>query len=803
MIINYLKTAMRSFSKDKKHFLLNLIGFSVGLMAAFITALFAAYEYSYDNQHPHAQHTYRVHTDYSAWGLQRVGQADSKTPLSMQTDTRIEDIFILTEAEDIGYFSEPMPLRVQLNNSSSQLKNAYVATENIQDFVSLQVLSGDLQQTLRRPGYVALSQAEAKRFFGTSPAVGKTLQHENGHYTVGAVFADLPDNTHFVIDTLTAIPTNLTRPLRGYIYIRLAQGTDPDAIALQLTKVMSEKAQGRVKELSLSLHNMQTLHFASNGPFEMKQGGSELVMNVCVALTVLLLFIATVNCINLNIAAAAKRAKEVGVRKSLGASKVQLFSQFIVESLLMVLCAALVAVAGAELSLGYVNQLLERNLSLSFSVPLLFSAIGIVLVIGVLAGLYPAVFIASFSAKRVLSGDLQRGKTAIWVRKLTLSIQGGLSVALIIMATIIYQQIALNNDLPVGYAKKDRLIVHNIPKDAAQPTPTVLFKRIQQLTGVAQITHSNTILTNDMDSELHLVWPNGERIQGTQPSIETGFHAAETLGLELLAGRDFSPAYASDWMQVDAQGIQHFAILITPSLAALAGYNDASQLIGQTLTSTDGTRRAKIVGVVKDIKIGSARQQALPVSVNVAATDNEPLTNLQIKLVKGTNKHEVMAQITQIITEELGVADVDITTVEGDYARAHINENRIKSLVMLFSGLAILLTCMGIFGLASFSALRRQKEVSVRKVLGASRLSLVNLLGSEFLKVIALGIAVAIPLTYWLVGDWLAGFNERIEQSMWIYLFAALVVAAITWLTVASLAFKAASTRPSLILRDE
>ncbi|KAF7767754.1 hypothetical protein PCIT_a3842 [Pseudoalteromonas citrea] len=804
MLINYMRIALRVIKHDTWHFMLNLFGFSIGLAAAIIVGLFAAYEWSYDNQHPNGERVYRVHTDYRAWGLQMIAHSDSRLSLEMLNHTQVEDVLILSQMKDLGYFSEPLAMEVVINGEQARLSNAYVASANIGDFIQLDVLSGDLDKALTEPGKLAISRSESIRFFGTENALEKTLSYDGGRYVIAAVFADLPDNTHFVFDTLTGIPKVLSRPIRGYVYMRLDQSADPRVIAEQITTNMREKSTGRGKKLSITLNSLQDLHFHSNGPFEMKQGSSKLVMQVSIALTFLLLLIASVNFINLNIASAAKRAKEVGVRKALGASKSQLITQFLIESLFVVTLAVVIALFLVELSIPYVNALLERSLSLSFSSLFLALVISVTLLIGVLAGLYPALFIASFSAKRVLSGDLQRGKTAIWVRKLTLALQGGLSVALIVAAVVIYKQMALIDSLPVGYSKLDRIIIKDLPTEAVfQMEGSHLLAQLEQIEGVEHVLPSNTILTEDITAELFFTWPNGEQLRGTQPTISTGFNPVETLGLELVAGRDFSSDYISDWAVTNDQGERTFSVLISEGLAKQAGYSDPTTLLGKTLSANDGNSRAKVVGIIKDIKIGSARQQQLPLSINAAAIDNSPESHVVIKVGPGANKVRIMEQAQRFISTELAVSDVKINLIEDDYRHAHINEYRIQQLVLLFSGLAILLTCLGILGLASFSAIRRQKEIAIRKVLGSSRLSIVNLLSKEFLVIVLCGGGVACPVSYILMSDWLANFNERIELALWIYGVAAISVIGITWLTVASLALRAASTRPSLILRYE
>ncbi|MCF2858474.1 ABC transporter permease [Pseudoalteromonas sp. SMS1] len=803
MFSSYITTAVRAFAKHKQHFALNVLGLSLGLAAAIMVALFAAYELSFDRQHPNAEQVYRVHTDYRSWGLQLIGASSSEQPINMKSQSQVEDVLLIADAEEMTYYQAPLPLAVKIADREVQLPNFYAVSENLLDFVALDVIAGSVEEAITLPNQLALSRSTAMSLFGRDNVVGERLINESGAYTVAAVFEDLPDNTHFYFHTLTAIPNHAQGAISGYVYMRFAPQADVPALESELNRVFTEQSQGRNKTLSLHLVPLLDVHFNSSGPFEMKPGGSEQVVWVSVALAIVLLIVASTNFINLNIAAAARRAKEVGVRKALGASRLQLIQQFLTEALLVVSISGLIALALIEMTLPWVNQILGRDLSLDFSIWFLVSVVGVVILVGILSGLYPALFISSFSAKRVLSGDLQRGQTAIWVRKLTLYFQSVLSIALIIAAVIIYKQMALVNDLEVGYSKTDRLLVKELPAESLfKGENNRLFDSIRALPGVAQVTVSNTNLTVDMNSELFLTWPNGEQIEGTQPTISTGYHAVEALGLSLLAGRDFLPQYGSDWARTDEQEVRRYGILITESLMKLAGYTDPNEIIGKQATAHEGRTQVTIVGVVADVKLGSAKQQKLPLSFRLGL-NNRPFADIVVKLDKSVPAEQVSSQIQAMVAQQLKLHEVSITRIEDEYQRAHISEYRVQQLVLLFSSLAVFLTCLGVLGLASFSALRRQKEVAVRKVLGASRFSIVNLLAQEYLVLIAAAVLLAFPASYWFLDGWLSHFNERITQAPWVYLFSAVFVALSTWLTVALLAFRAASVRPSLILRYE
>ena len=798
MFASYLITALRTIKKDQQHFLLNVIGFSIGIAAAILMALFAQHELSYDKHQPDSERVYLSHTDYTARGLRIVRESSFSVADRLKNHSQVEAIFKFTDAKKLYQKNNV----IQVDGTYHTLNRFYATTRNILDFIALDILAGDITQALSQPNLLVLSETEALRLFGELQVLGRTLNHANGQYTIGAIFKDLPENTHFSFNSLIAMPNQYARNGAGNVYFKLRKNTDIAALNQRLTSEAQKENSWQAKHgITTFLMNLEKLHLHSNGPFVMKKGGSSTVLQIVIALSVMLILIASINFINLNIAQSAKRAKEVGVRKALGATKAQLVAQFMTESLLVVFLSALLAFAMVETSLPTFNQLMGRQLSLNYASEFMFVSLAVIFIVGLLSGLYPALFIASFNANRVLSGDLVRGKSAIFVRKLTLCLQSALSVGLIIAAITLYQQMQLVNNLAVGYEKSSRLVIKNLQTEALfTPNHNRLFTALKNLTGVAQVTSIDTDLTNDMLDDMRMTWPNGEQIEGTQPLIRTGFHAVETLGLKLLAGRDFSPEFSSDWYKEDKEGNKTVSVIVTRRLAELAGYQDLQSAIGVTVTEPLRKVTGKIVGVVEDVKIGSARQLALPVSFHLGS--NRSKGHIVIK-VANADLTKLSHEIQKIVSEQLHLSHVEVTRLSDDYANAHKNEQRALNMVTIFSLLAIYLTCLGTFGLASFATLRRQKEVAMRKVLGASRLSIINLLAKEFLLLVAISIAIAFPLSYWLVADWLANFNERIEQTFWVYIFAALAIAAITWLTVASLAFKAASTRPSLILRYE
>jgi putative ABC transport system permease protein len=453
--------------------------------------------------------------------------------------------------------------------------------------------------------------------------------------------------------------------------------------------------------------------------------------------------------------------------------------------------ATIIACTFVELSLPDFNALVDRELAIKYSSKFGVMILGGSILVGTLAGLYPAFFISSFSAKRVLSGDLQHGNMATLVRKGLLVLQAAISIALIITTVNMSLQLDHLKNQPLGYEKNQRLVISELPVGLVYSKDTLpLIDRLKNIEGVKQLTVMGFNITK---STLNFI-----------PVTGAGFNIVGGLGLTLLAGRDFSPEFASDWnTQVYKPFKRDISAIVTESVAKQAGYNNIADIIGKTISNTNPKYASdmRVVGVVADVTVGSG-QDAETKFMFLCGYPGSLLSEV-ILTIDSQKLPYIQQQIIKLMGEHANIFEPKISLLAENYKALFRSDERVSQLVYIFATLAIFLTMLGTFGLASFATLRRQKEVAMRKVLGASRLSIENLLAKEFLLLMVASVAISYPKTFWLVGDWLANFNERIEQEAWVYIAAALSITVLTWLTVASLAFKVASARPSLILRDE
>jgi putative ABC transport system permease protein len=796
---NYIVSALRSLARHKMNLILTIIGLSIGLAATLMITLFAINESSYDDFQPDASRTYRV--------VMHQKESGNEYPMTspqgyqfLKNVSGVEDVLNLIKMELLSTG------KVSIGADNFKLEKMIAAPENLTDFIDIDIVHGDLASVLSEPYKIALSSSEALRLFGTENAVGKTfmLVKSKRRMEVNAVFADFNNNSHYAMRSI--ISSKGFADIKGkvsYTYLKLLPKTEISHVEEQATEIFNRIWQDESNEIRFYLQPLLDIHLAPNFNVDMKIGGSSKTLMISIALSILLLLISSFNYINMSIAQAGLRAKEVGVRKVLGASKLQLIVQFLTESVFIALISTLFACGLVELLLPSFNELVGRELEIGSWTQYFFEIIFTTIAIGIISGLYPAVFISSFNIHRVLSGDFGRGKTAILVRKSLMVLQSALSVSLIIGAASLYFQLNHLQNLEVNYKKTQRLRVLDVPSSLLYPQGNQsIYQTLSTIEGVKSSTPIDFDLTKSTNAGAFVTSvPGVENFSQTMGLGGVGYSAVQALGLELIAGRDFSTQYKSDWFN---EKLATVAIMIPESVLMAAGYQNAEQALGQIWHFGAGRYQniqGKVVGVVKDVKIGSARDIAYPVLFACGLTI--PSTGSIVIEVKDPYSKQVQQDIIELIEQRLQVKAVEVELVEHNYLQLYKSDNQLVNMVAIFSSLAVFLTCVGMFGLAAFSAQQRSQEVAIRKVLGASRFSLITLLTGESIVLIALSLLIAFPASYYLINDWLNNFNERITQNFIIYCGAAIVVALVTWFTVASIALRTASVKPSSSLRYE
>jgi putative ABC transport system permease protein len=794
MISSYVASGMRSLLNAPTFFALNVIGLAVGLAATFLVSIYVDFERSFDRFQPHTENTYRITQLHHDMGtVTDALVATYGATLQMQRIAeKMPEVQSLFSLFPLGSESG---IEVEIKGEHFLLRGLFASTPNIRDFVKLNMLSGNLDDALKLPDRVALSKREAIRLFGRSEVVGEVLKAHFFNLTVAAVFDDLAPNSHFSFESLVKVdPSRDPARFWGNTYVRLASHTDVAALA---EKIKAQLNAASPQPWMIGLIPMVDVHLKVDNNYR--------TVNICIALSLLLLTIATVNFINMSTAQAARRAKEVGVRKGLGASRLQLIGQFLFESLVIALIAAIIGMLLVRISAPWFARLIEIPVKAIPWSSAIVSAFVITVIVGVAAGFYPALFISSFNARRVLSGDLHGGgRTASIVRNCLLAIQAAFAIGLMIVTIVILSQIRYLSDLPVGYAKTSLLEVRSLdPHWLFDRANSGFIDSVKRIPGVIDAAPFDKALTEGAGSAMDIIFPKTPDQKSSTTFSAAGFNLVSTVGLELIGGRDFSEQFPGDWYHKDEGGRESASIIITESMVRMAGIETPADAVGQRFKlgingqTTDFF--VNVVGVVKDVKIGSSKDKQYPIFF-ICGYSWAPESTLVVH-VDNQQIAAVHDDLVGLVKQRMGVGIADIRLVEDEYKNIYRYEKRQAKLAILFSGLAIILTCVGVFGLAGLSAQRRMKEVAIRKSLGASRLDILNLIAKEYLRLIGMSVLLACPIAYYVTSQWLNNFNDRIVQSPWSYLVAPLTTASIVWIAVATVAFRAASVKPALTLR--
>ncbi|MCL5051254.1 MAG: ABC transporter permease [Firmicutes bacterium] len=795
MFASYIKTGLRALLRQKVHLALNLIGLSVGLAAAVLILLFVQFERGYDVMHPNAEQTYRVE--------QLFVPLEQRFPISSPA---IVEEFQAVDSRIRGTRMFESSLYVRPPNAQLPLQLDSMTIEaNFTDYFSFDTVAGDFTRVLNDPSFIALTLEQSQRLFGRHDSVGETLTSDSQVFTVAAVI-EFPEQSHFHADSLRlASESDLNQPImmnNAYVYVHIPDDVNRTQLVQAVSQVVNDKAYGGQNMSNVQLRALTDIHLRSQLSYEHKTNGSRATLLTASILAGLLLLVASINFINMSIARSGSRAKEVGVRKTLGATRWQLFTQFMLESLMVALLAGFLAAVMVEMGVSAFSNLVNRPISLdylgSFGALLLVCS----LIIGVLAGIYPAIFISAFNAKRVLSGDLQRGNTAVWIRKGLLVAQGAITVALLIGSAMLQQQLNILLNQDTGYQTEARLMVHGVDNEQLlwSENQSVL-NDLNAMPGVRAASSMDIDLTNTYSQIATLRIP-GQTAENRLPPVASfgaSYRFVEATGLTLRAGRDFDPSRQADWFTM-GEGTATASAIVTASLARSAGFSP-EDVIGQRWMIDDAMpTELHIVGVVDDFQVGPALRRMEP-AVIIAGRSPMTYANIIISLEPAVAL-SMRQDIEGMLQQRLNRMDIRTSWLGADFTAMYHNQQRQRTIIMLFAGLAILLTCIGLFGLAAFSAEQRSKEVAMRKVLGANRLQIVNTLAREYMVLMVISVIVAVPGTYFLVEWWLSGFNVRASQSLALYIGATALTFGICWLTVAGISMRVASRKPGLVLRQ-
>jgi len=809
MIRNYLKTAVRNLWRNKGFAAINILGLAIGLATCLLIVVYVMDELSYDRWNKNADRIYRLDNEISFSG-NHFDQATNPAPAgpAIRQD--------YPEVEKEVRLSGGRELLIRKGSQNIQEAKVVFADSTFFEVFSLPLIAGDVHTALIAPHTVVISERMAKKYFDGGDAVGKELlDRDSVPYKVTGVMKNMPEDSHFHFDFIVSLSesddakrTDQWLSNNYWTYLLLRKGVDAKRFEKKLGGLINKyiaPLMQSVLHLSMddfykngnryvfTLMPLTAIHLHSNKSDDIEPNGNIQYVYIFSAITFFILLIACVNFMNLSTARSANRAKEVGIRKVLGSMRSGLVTQFLMESVLLSFIGLLLAVGLAWLLLPVFNNLAAKQMTLGlFSRPLLLPLLVLLmLVVGLLAGSYPALFLSGYRPIEVLKGKVSRGFKAGWLRNGLVVLQFAISILLIFGTVVIYRQLVFIRNRPVGFNREQVLVVQDtwMLGDRFRAYQNELAR----LPGVEGITATGFLPTADWRSDnTYSLSPDldllkkGISIQ--QWSVDDKY--VPVLGMQMAAGRNFSPDFPTDSM----------GVIVNEAFVRKTGMLHP---VGEKLYTIDDVSTKKlityhIVGVVKDFNFNSLRQVVTPVGLFLKPDHGRIALRLRTQ-----DLSRLVSQVEAGWHRIAPTLPFTYTFMDDQFNSIYRTEQRMGGISLSFSLLAIFIACLGLFGLAAYAAEQRTREIGIRKVLGASVRGIIGLLSRDFLVLVLVSALIALPLAWWAMQHWLQDFAYRINIGWEIALLALAVVAGIAMLTVCLQSVKAALANPVQSLRSE
>jgi len=778
--------------KSKMFSFINILGLTIGITVCMMIYLFILTEFSVDRFHKNGDRIYRVMRGAAIDDKSiSVAYLSGMHAPALLNDFKGQIVSAVRVSENDNLFT--------VGTTSFHEKKELDTDTGFFNLFSFQLIKGNPTTALKDFNSVVMTESTAKRYFGSiDNAMGKIIMlNKKTPLKVTGIAKDVPSNSHLYFDIVMPLERHkdagwMTTWINNgaYTYIQLAPHVSQAQIEKQLPAFVEKYLGNDLRKYgfkwSLSLTPLKDVYFDSTG-LDSTKHGDKTVVYIFLSIAILILLIACINFMNLSTIRAAERSKEVGLRKVLGALRNILVWQFIGESVLLTTISCILSVALLSLVMPWYNQLLGHTLNVSWNAsPIYLFLAGIILIVGFLAGSYPAFFLSAFSPIQALKGKLKLGKGGASFRQVLVVVQFSISVFLIVGTIIITKQMSYVKNKHLGYSKEQTLI---IPIDNGDIYNNLhSFKtELQTQTAVQSVSAMSGEPGGFFDGQMFDVEGHQEKWNASTEFAD--FEYVKTLGLKIIAGRDFSSAFPTDTTQ---------AVLINKTAVGKLGWTP-QQAIGKWIQNTvsDSAKR-RIIGVVDDFNFKSLKQDIDALVISPA----EDRRQILVKLKPG-NLQAGIAIVKNAYSKAASAYPLEYKFLDQQFDELYQKDIRQQTILSVFAGLAIFVACLGLFGLASFTATKRFKEIGVRKVLGSSVKSIVVLLSKDLLKPVAIATCMALPAGYWVMNKWLQNFAYKTTLSWWIFMFAALITFGIALITVSIKAIKAAIANPVKSLRTE
>lgn len=803
MLRHYFQIAWRNLMKRKFYSLINVTGLAIGLACCVLITLYVHHEQSYDQYHVKGDRIYRVLHAYRS--VEKGATPGAPTPEEFQVwgcapaGPTIQADF--PEVEKVVQFMSPSSLLLQHGEKRFQQDNLLFMDSTAFDVFSWKMVYGDPNTALTDPYSIVLTKAVAQKFFGNADPVGQMLRVDNqDNYKVTGVMEDVPPNSQFTFNGLISMTT--MRKIRSeifdwwgyvdfYTYLLLKENADIESLRAKsaaFVKRYNEQDRG----YALSFEKMTDAYLHSVATRQPGPTGSLLNVYLFLCIAVFILLIACINFMNLSTARSLERAKEVGVRKVLGVRPSSLMWQFLFESILLTLAAAVIALVLAGPGITLIEKLSGKEISYVnfFSPRMLAYMAGFAVVVGILAGIYPAWFLSGFRAMSVLKGKFNPSGKSISFRKSLVVFQFTLSIALIAGTIIVYSQLKYLNRQDLGF-QKDQMVVLNFEGDEkVRQNIESIKKAIADLPGVVSVAASRAVPGEFLpNAGTGIQAPDGQMGWRSPLIYEIDFDFIPVYQIPLVAGRAYSRSYLTDSAE---------AMVINEAAAKLYGYMDPADAVGKKFNQWG--RQGTIIGVVKDFNFRSLHQVVEPLTLRYGYPGE--LNRISVA-IKGDNIPATLANLGKTWNKLAPQRPFMYHFLDESFSAQYEAERHFGQLFTFFACLAICIACLGLLGLSTFMAQQRIKEIGIRKVLGSSVSSIVMLLSKDFIKLVLIAIIIAIPLCTWAMNKWLGDFAYRITIGPAVFIEAGIICLGIALTTIAWQSVKAALGNPINSLRNE
>lgn len=802
MLKNYYKVAIRNILKYKLFSAINILGMTIGITSCLMIVLYVTHELSYDKFHPDADRIFQVGLNGKIGG-QDIRVANTCPPMAEALAADIPGVESATRIA--AMFGQPV---VRNGEKIFSEEKVFYADSNFFEFFGYRLKEGDIKTVLKEPNTVVLTEMMAGKYFGDENPIGKLLVigNENKTFKVTGLAENSLTNSHFTYNILvSAVSTeNLKRGIWlnnfMYTYFKTQPNTSVDQVEAKFIPLVEkyigpelEKFMGvTLKQMQEAggvygyyTTNIKDIHLHSTSQGDLEPGGNMMYVYFFSGIGIFIIIIACINFMNLSTARSAGRAKEAGLRKALGSLRSQMIGQFISESILYSLFAVVFSLVVCYYLLPSFNTLAGKELNMNiFQSPWFITGIvGLILVVGVIAGSYPAFYLTSFSSVEVLKGKIRAGGKSKGIRSVLVVFQFGLSIFLIIFTVIVYQQIQFMQKKNMGIDKNNVLIMENTAR--LGNNKEAFRNGLAQLPGITKISYTNNTFPGVNNTTVF-------KTAGSEQDHIMGVYYADydhqdVLKFELSDGRYFSKDFASDSL----------AILLNEAAAKEFGFENP---IGEEVLYNDGGtsfKKYKVIGVIRNFNFESFRDQVRPLSILLRQNAN----NLLIRYEGDAST--VITNVEKLWKEQAPNEPFEYTFLDESFDRLFRAEQRMGKLFTVFSSLAIFIACLGLFALAAFTTEQRTKEIGVRKSMGASVFSLSMLLSKEFTKLVVIAFIPATVLAWYISDTWLSGFAYRVDINPLVFILSGVAAIVIAWLTVSYQSIKAASANPVNSLRYE